>query len=41
MEKLKALAPHDWERKNVQVVISTRVIDGSSGPPEIISANFW
>jgi hypothetical protein len=41
MQKLKAIAPHDWERKNVQVVISTRVINGSSGPPKIIGANFW
>jgi hypothetical protein len=41
MQKLMAIAPRDWERKNLQVVISTRVINGSSGPPEIISANFW
>jgi hypothetical protein len=41
MQKLKAIAPRDWERKNVQVVISTRVINGSSGPPEIIGATFW
>jgi hypothetical protein len=41
MQKLKAIAPRDWERRNLQVVISARVINGSSGPPEIIAAYFW
>jgi hypothetical protein len=39
--KLTGIAPHDWERKNMQVVISTRVINGNSGPPEIVTAVFW
>ena len=26
-------APQGWDRKNMQLVISTRVIDGTSGPP--------
>jgi hypothetical protein len=41
IEKLTAVAPRDWERKNMQVVISTRVINGNSGPPEIVTAVFW
>ena len=41
MQKVAASAPRGWERKNVQVVISTRVINGNSGPPEIVCAAFW
>ena len=41
MQKLASAAPRDWARKNLQVVISTRVINGSSGPPEIVAAAFW
>jgi hypothetical protein len=41
MELLAKQAPRDWERKNVQVVITTQVINGHSGPPRIVVANFW
>jgi hypothetical protein len=41
MKKLEALAPHGWEHKNLQVVISTEVVKGSSGPPRIDAAYFW
>ncbi len=41
---LKALAeraPAGWEKKNMQVVISTEVIDKSTGPPRILAVNVW
>lgn len=41
MKKLEALAPYGWEHKNLQVVISTEVVKGSSGPPRIDTAYFW
>jgi hypothetical protein len=41
MKKLEALAPYGWERKNLQVVISTEVVKGSSGPPRIDATYFW
>ena len=41
MELLAKHAPKDWERKNVQIVITTQVINGHSGPPRIVVANFW
>jgi hypothetical protein len=41
MELLAKQAPKDWERKNVQIVITTQVINGHSGPPRIVVANFW
>lgn len=34
-------APPDWEKKNVQVVLSTRVIGSTSGPPKVLEAHFW
>jgi hypothetical protein len=41
LKKLEAFAPKGWEQKNVQVVISTGVIRGSSGPPTVLAAHFW
>lgn len=29
-------APHGWERRNIQIIISSNVINGSSGPPRIV-----
>jgi hypothetical protein len=34
-------APKDWRRKNVQFVLSTRIIDGTPGPPRILASHFW
>jgi len=41
LKKLEAFAPGNWEQKNLQVVIATDVIRGSSGPPAILAAHFW
>jgi hypothetical protein len=41
MKKLDAFAPSDWKGKNLQVVLSTEVVKGSSGPPKIEAAYFW
>ena len=41
---LRALAeqlPAGWERKNLQVVIGTEVIDGNVGPPRILATHLW
>lgn len=40
-EQALAHAPRDWYRKNIQVVISTRVLSGVSGPPTVVAAYFW
>lgn len=34
-------APRGWERRNMEIVITTTVIDGYSGPPRILATNFW
>jgi hypothetical protein len=41
LKKLEALAPRHWEGKNLQVVLATDVIRGSSGPPTVLAAHFW
>jgi hypothetical protein len=41
MRKLAAVAPPGWERKNMEIVLSTDVIRGRSGPATIVAAQFW
>jgi hypothetical protein len=41
MRLVASQAPKGWERKNIQAVFSTRVINGNSGPPEILATHFW
>ncbi len=41
MKKLEAYAPSGWQHRNLQAVISTEVVRGSSGPPRIETAYFW
>ncbi len=41
MQKLAAIAPPGWQKKNMEIVLSTDVIRGSSGPPRIVAAQFW
>jgi len=41
MKKLAAIAPSGWEKKNMELVLSTDVIRGRSGPATIVAAQFW
>jgi hypothetical protein len=41
MDALAARAPKGWEGKNIEVVISTEIIDGRSAPPKIEAVHFW
>ena len=34
-------APQNWQRENLQVVVGADVVDGSIGPPRVISSYFW
>jgi len=34
-------APPDWERKNMQIVLQTPVIDGLPGPAEVVAIYVW
>jgi hypothetical protein len=41
MKKLTAIAPPGWEKKNIEIVLATDVIQGRSGPATILAAQFW
>lgn len=41
IRKLAAIAPPGWEKKNMEIVLSTDVIRGRSGPAKIVAAQFW
>ncbi|HTP87584.1 MAG TPA: hypothetical protein VMJ34_11550 [Bryobacteraceae bacterium] len=41
MDDLSARAPSGWERRNFQVVLSTKVIQGSDAVPRIVATHFW
>ena len=34
-------APPDWQKKNLQVVVQTSVIDNVAGPPHVVATHFW
>jgi len=41
MDAIKAHAPKGWDGKNMEFVLSTEIIEGSSSPPKIVAAYFW
>lgn len=41
MQDLISRAPAGWAQGNLEAVLETDVIDGSSGPPKILAARFW
>ena len=41
LETLTAQVPAGWEKKNMQVVIGTEVIDRTPGPPHVLAISSW
>jgi hypothetical protein len=41
MEAFANGAPPDWPKKNLQIVLSTEVIKGNSGPPKVLASYAW
>jgi hypothetical protein len=41
LEMLRRQAPSGWEKKNLQVVLATEIVNGNPGPPRILAAQFW
>jgi hypothetical protein len=41
MEAFAAQAPRGWERRNLEIVFATPVIDGKAGPPRILATHLW
>jgi hypothetical protein len=40
LEEALKQAPRDWQKKNMQVVLSTRVMSGTAGPPQVLAVDF-
>lgn len=41
LDSLLAKAPADWDQKNLEAVIETQVIQGHSGPPNVLAVETW
>ena len=41
VEMIQESAPAGWENKNMEIVFSTHIIDGNTGPPHILATYFW
>jgi hypothetical protein len=41
MLALAANAPSDWPKKNPQVLLRTKIVDDTAGPPSIVVTHFW
>lgn len=41
LEEVAKQMPKNWEHKNIQLVIATKVIQGNSGPPRVVDRYVW
>ncbi len=41
MDAIKPAPPQDWDQKNMEIVLSTEIIDGISSPPKVVATYFW
>jgi hypothetical protein len=41
MDEMMKQLPADWQKKNIEVVLETQVIQGRSGPPRVRAVHFW
>jgi len=41
IDEIAAQAPAGWKTKNIEVVFSTQIVDGNTGPPQILAIHVW
>ncbi|WP_420239819.1 hypothetical protein ACOBR2_09705 [Telmatobacter bradus] len=41
LEKALSTAPRGWERKNLEIVLETDIVDGSPSPPRAVAIKVW
>ncbi len=41
MDEIVKQLPVDWQKKNIEVVLETQVIQGRSGPPRVKAVHIW
>jgi hypothetical protein len=41
LEDARRRAPGDWKRRNIQIVVATKMIGTNSSPPRVVAAHLW
>lgn len=41
LEQALREAPSDWRKKNIQIVLRSKVVGKTPGPPEVVATYFW
>ena len=41
LESARALLPKNWQSKNLEIVLATKITANSNGPPSVIAAQVW
>jgi hypothetical protein len=41
LDQMARRVPANWNRRNIEIVLETQVIDGRSGPPRIAAVHVW
>jgi hypothetical protein len=41
MKTIASKAPQGWEKKNLQIVLGTELVNGNSGPPRVLAVQAW
>lgn len=41
LNEISNYVPKDWNRKNIEIVLETQIIEGRSGPPRIAAVHVW
>jgi hypothetical protein len=41
VNEISHYVPKNWDRKNIEIVLETQVIEGRSGPPRIAAVHVW
>jgi hypothetical protein len=41
LDEFSKKAPHDWQTKNMELLIYTNIVDNEAGPPQVVASYFW
>jgi hypothetical protein len=41
LDEFSKKAPHDWQTKNMELLIYTNIVDNEAGPPRVVASYFW
>lgn len=41
LNEIEPGSPEPWKKKNMEIVLKTQIIEGNTGPPEVVARYFW